>query len=275
MMANWLSMLFIALVMALVLLGFADPAYAAVDLREYMPANGQLVYANDNGQLAARFTFFKNGNQCKRFTKKKGQCVGWRKEYRPAGKWLQATTGLMHYGDDGSLGECGDKRPAHRDGGETIFYQRGNQFDCLPFANAGGLDFSWTNKTMAVKGTSDAVKSQRVFLMSRLVEVMPECTLQGGNRKTYRDCIRIIVLHGSTEKRMASCNGEPLWQAGPVQYRKIAGYNTNAMEYVLAKGVGIIEKLTPYVENEPGHRGHDECQGYMFNAASFHLYLAN
>jgi|WetSurMetagenome_2_1015567.scaffolds.fasta_scaffold00310_40 hypothetical protein len=239
----------------------------AYDMRAYI-VSGQNTFVNAYDQDVARFTFWPDG-RCKQY-KKSGTCLSWRKEYNKAG-WVEATTGLINFGYDGSMSECGDVRPKHRDKGETIFYKRGNKYDCLPFAGYGGITEAWTNRAMQVQGTSDAKKDQRVFMMSRLVEFLPTYTLDGGNRQTYHNVIHFIALHGSTEKFMARCKRQ--LRAGPVAYSKKKGYNINAMEYWAAEGVGIIKKDTPYVENEPGHRGNKQCFGYMFDNVNRAMYL--
>jgi hypothetical protein len=247
----------------------------AIDLREYM-AKGVNTYVNSSGTEVARFSFYNMGNACSQY-RKRAECIGWKKEYNKAG-FIEATTGILAYGSDGSVGECGDKRPAHRDGGETIFYKRGNRFDCLPFANAGGLGYGFTNKSMMVGGTSEAKKSQKVFLMSRLVDHYSWYQLPDG--RWFFDVIKIAVLHGSSDNgKMSTCYGKPQIRESSIAYRKIKGYNTNTSEMWFAKGIGMIKSDKPYVENAVGLRGGTTerntkpCYGYMFDNKDRAMYL--
>jgi len=252
--------------LTLILALFATTAHA-VNLQDYFPASRISYYADANGNITTRYDF--------KYTKgfddwkidKPGRMYTWKKSFLVGNRFVTKTIQPLLFARDGSVIELGGKKK-----GQHVTYANGASG--LYWSGKGGLTTNFVTKQMDVLVNWEKTGS-RAYSHSALVEQLPVYTLDGGNRQTYTDVIHIIMYHGTTNK------GENVrcWdrqQLTDVQYVTFKGYNSYAIELWLARGVGIIKQVIPFIED--GRTGLDmpNCTGNLFTGGdSFTKYLAN
>lgn len=248
--------------LTIILALFATTSQAA-NLADYFPQSRTSYYADASGTITTRYDF--------RYTKgfdgwkidKPGRMYTWKKSYLVGNHFVTKAIQPFLFARDGSVIELGGKKK-----GQKVTYSKG-----LYWSGRGGLSTNFVTKQMNVLVNGEVIG--RAYSHSALVEQLPVYTLDGGNRQTYTDVIHIIMYHGTTNK------GESVrcWdrqQLTGAQYVTFKGYNSYAIELWLARGVGIIKQVIPFIED--GRTGFDmqNCTGNLFAGGdSFTRYLAN
>lgn len=244
------------------MLALTSSAHAGVDLRDYLP-NGRTVMTS--GSVSAMYTI-KDSKPSQWFgMDKPGQLKTLKKEYNAGNGWQLATTAYLYYGDDKSITELGDIIK-----GQPLTYGGKG----LEWARKGGLTNRAKIKTMPVIRGGGEAKSKAYFT-SHMIEHLPSHTLMGGNRATYYDVVHVIMYHGTQQGKEPNniyCSNFVFQRPG-VMYFRHKNYKSYAMEYYIAKGVGIIEEVTPYIE-DGSFWGAGNCIGELAGQ-EFHSYRAN
>jgi len=259
-----------------------------VNLQEYFPDYNVIYLNKSDGSLNTRYTLQKTPTPIDNlYTSymnlgKTGHTYMWRKEYYQSGSWCTTTYAALFMGTDGSITETGDwfantpctpnvvlgyKTPAGVNTG-------------LLWAGMGGLSDTATIAEMDVwrqntPGGVYANSGAKAYSKTGVVKVYSEYTppygrdacgvWREGGGTTYTDVVQIVMYHGT--KRPTST---PIRCVGPISangvyYQSYKDYNTYAIEMYLAKGIGIIQHNTPFIEdgtfwNIPN------CNGDMFNS---------
>ncbi len=277
----------------LLLLCLSFNAYA-VDLREYFVNN--TIYLNTaSGAKQAKYTFtssnaglesiYSNYHQLG----KAGTPYFWRKEYFQNNAWCTYTYGILFKGIDQSITETGDwyaNSPCTPN--VVLGYKTpSNTNTGLVWSPDGGLTPSvnyhesnvWNQGVAGGTYTNTGVKT---FSKTGLIEVLDTFTpdygrLDGvwaqGNAKTYTDVVHMVMYHGTTSTPTTRCNYSPLTATG-TYYQSFKNYNSYAIELWMAKGIGIIQERIPFVERG-ADLGTTDCNGYVFNNASWQWYIDN
>ena len=259
----------------------------AVDLQQYFPQYAVIQYKKADGSDYARYTFQKspsgidslyNGYMSLGIA---GSPYMWRKEYWKASAWCTATYAVLFMGDDGSVTETGDWMVSATacTPNTMLGYRKPNGSNTgLVWASAGGLSDTPEIREMDVfrQNTPNAAVTNSgtdAYSKTGLVEVLDyytppygrdaEGVWREGGGKTYTDVIHIVMYHGTRTATPAPvrCIG-PISAKG-VYYQSYKDYNSYAIELWLARGVGIIQENTPYIE-DASWWGMSNCTGNMF-----------
>lgn len=247
----------LTLIMAL----FATTAQSA-NLADYFPQSRTSYYADSNGTITTRYDF--------KYTKgfddweidKPGRMYTWKKSFLVGNRFVTKTIQPLLFARDGSVIELGGKKK-----GQQVTYSKG-----LYWSGKGGLSTNYVTKQMDVLVNGEVIG--RAYSHSALIEQMPVFTLDGGNHQTYTDVIHIIMYHGTDNADPVRCWDKT--KANPGQYVTFKGYNSYAIELWLARGVGIIKQVIPYIEDGRTRWDMPNCQGNLFTGGdSFTTYLVN
>lgn len=253
-----------------------------IDLREYFPADSQIELRKSTGEKNTRYLLRKNpsgyDSTYANFLNlgKPGSLYLWRKEYWRNGAWQIATDGLLFMGDDMSVTEVGDwmYTPA---GGVVVGYKSVGVPTGLAWSGVGGINSSpviveanvWQQ---LAPGAAYLHHGQQTYSKCGLIEHYDSFTPDFGRSadgiwaeglgKTYDDVVRIVMYHGNKTPSSSPIRCElnsPLSARGPY-YQPYKDYNSYAIELWLAKGVGIIQENTPFIE-DGGYWGITNCRG--------------
>lgn len=253
-----------------------------IDLREYFPDNLTLEMKKQNGVNQARYLLLKNPagyeSVYQNFQNlgKPGSLYLWRKQYWNGQGWDLVTDGLLFFGDDMSVTEVGDwmYTPA---GGVVVGYKKSGANSGLLWSGAGGLSDQpiinevqvWQQNT---PGAAYAYHQQDAYGKCGIVEALPEFTPKFGRAEsgewlegagtTYADVVRVVMYHGTRRPNqpVVRCeSSSPIGACGPY-YQSFKNYNTYAIELWLAKGVGIVQENTPFIE-DGSYWGIANCRG--------------
>jgi hypothetical protein len=260
----------------------------AVDLREYFPATGSYVFKQANGADNAKYTyqlapagFLSLYNTFHNLTKP-GNHYLWRKEYWNGSAWNKAVDQIMFMGDDLSVTETGGWRPSGN-GNIVVGYQDllGNKAGLI-FAPVGGITGDAAIAELKVfqqssPGSAYQYLGQDAYSKSGLIEYMPTYTPPYGRdangnwcagcSKTYTDVVHIVIYHGTKTSTSVPirCNA-PIAATG-AYYQSFKNYSSYAIELWLAKGKGVIQESTPFIEDAAYWGGaFPNCSGGEFSS---------
>jgi hypothetical protein len=258
----------------LILLMLFSASVQAINLQDYFPENRVNYFANAQGGLTARFDFTKNNTSMrKKFKFKKTGTVGsWGKAYNVGGYYKHLVTQPLFFGSDLSVVELG----GIKEGGQTT-YKSGGAYTGLYWSAPGGIDHNFKTKVMDVYVNGNH-GDLRAYSRTRLIEVLPNFTLEAGNRQTYQNVAHMVMYHGTATaaKKTVRCWNAPVLSVGYVPYIPMKGYNSIAIELWLAPGVGIIKHRIAWAESPDGRHGFARCSGNMFTGGdSWTDYLVN
>jgi hypothetical protein len=261
----------------------------AVDLREYLP-DTTINLNHANGAPQSRYSFFSSNAGLENVyysfhnLNKPGSTFFWRKEYWQNNAWCTFTYAIMFKGTDQSVTETGDwyaNSPCNPN--VVLGYKTsGNSNTGLIWSPPNGLtetvSYHESNVwNQGVSGGSYAYTGIQAFSKTGLVEHLPSFTPKygrkdgvwgEGNGKTYTDVVHMVMYHGTrnaNSPNVVRCSYSPLTGSG-TYYQSFKNYNAYAVELWLAKGVGIIQERTPFVENG-AELGTTNCNGYVFGSA--------
>jgi hypothetical protein len=235
----------------------------AVDLREYFPDNNTVILNRQDGTPHARYTFIKSPsgflplyNQFLSINKS-GYHYVWRKEYFQNNAWCVATNAILFFGDDLSVTEVGDWYASTPCQANAVFgYKSAGINTGMVWSPAGGLTttpFIVEANTWSQSSASAAYLSSgwQAYSKVGLIEELPSYTVPHGNKQTYFDVIHIVMYHGTRAPTPAPvrCGATSPISADGVYYHSYKDFNSYAIELYLAKGVGIIQESTPFIEN--------------------------
>lgn len=265
-----------------------------IDLRAYFPDNVVNVYNKANGSAVSRYTLQRSLPSAPTgidglyygylaLPGKTGTPYMWRKEYWQSTAWCTATYGVLFMGDDKSITEVGDWTvstiPCTPN---TVFGYKNHGTSVntgLIWSPAGGLSATaaimegdaWRQNS---SGASYAYSGSQVYSKVGLIEQLATFTPAYGRditgtwgaglSKTYTDVVHIVMYHGTK-----TSTSTPVRCVGPVSakgayYQSYKDYNSYAIELWLAKGVGIIQENTPFIEDAT-YWGMSNCNGDIFN----------
>jgi hypothetical protein len=261
-----------------------------IDLREYFPDFGQLVYNKSDGNVTARFTLQRslpgaptgidslyNGYMN---LGKPGVPYMWRKEYWRNGAWCTKTYAVLFMGDDCSVTEAGDW---YSDGPCTPSVALGYKtaagaISGLYWSGPGGLsevpalveiDVWRQNTPGGAYGNSGVKTFGRTGLIERLDTFTPKFgrdidgVWREGGSKEYEDVAHIVMYHGTRHPNETPVRCvAPMTANGPY-YQSFKDYNSYAIELWLAKGIGIVQHNTPFIEK--GWDTIPNCAGDIFS----------
>lgn len=257
-----------------------------IDLKSYFPDSNTVTLCKSSGEADSRFTFKKSPTAIDNLYAnhmsqgKPGYPYMWRKEYMRDGAWCNVTYAVLFMGDDGSVTEAGDW---YANTGCTpnvmLGYKTPGGINTgLLWSAAGGLSETptiveadvWRQNTPGGAYTNSGHKT---YSKTGLIEYMAEYTVPygrdangvwgAGNGRTYPDVAHLVMYHGTK-----SPTGSPIRCVGPTAangayYQSYKDYNTYAIEIWIAKGVGIIQKNTPFIEDGT-FWGMTNCTGDIF-----------
>jgi hypothetical protein len=206
----------------------------------------------------------------------------WAKDYWKNNTWCRATYGVLFMGDDGSITETGDWTVSNTacTPDTMLGYRKADGSNTgLVWSSIGGLSNIPEIREMDVvrqntPGAAITKSGSKAFSKTGLVEHLESYTVPYGRNasgvwgvgsgRTYYDVIRIVMYHG-TKNAVPSpvrCNG-PISASGPY-YQSYKDYSSYAIELYLAKGVGVIQENTPFIE-DASYWGMSNCNGDIFN----------
>jgi hypothetical protein len=249
--------------MKIILLFFIAFTCQAANLQDYFPSNRTSYYADSSGTVTTRYEF--------KYTKgfddweidKKGRMYTWKKSFLLGNRFVTKTIQPLLFGRDQSVIELGGKKK-----GQQVTYSNNG----LYWSGKGGLSTNFYTRQTNVLVNGEVIG--RAYSHSALVEQLPVYTLEGGNRKTYNDVIHIIMYHGTDNSEPVRCWDKP--QVGEGVYSPFKGYNSYAMELWMARGIGIIKQVIPYIEDGRTRWDMPNCTGNLFSGGeSYTIYLAN
>lgn len=266
----------------LLLLGLALWASTAsaesVSLRDYLPAQNQVVLSKANGKPHARYTFTRNHSGFQGLYRslmdigKAGQTFVWQKEYMTGGAWCTKTYAIFFLADDGSVTEVGDWLANSGCAPSMAFgYRTGaNVPTGLVWSPAGTLNATPSTREMAVhrQATPNAAyENTGHFAYSKvgLVSLVPEMTV---GHRVFKDVAHVVMYHGTQAPIPAPvrCANSPIRATG-VYYQSYKNYNSYAIELWLAKGIGVIKESTSFIE-DAAYWGLSNCNGRIFSSSA-------
>lgn len=258
-----------------------------INLQEYFPSTyGLINYSKSTGIKNSKFTFQRAptpvDNVYNNYQKlsKPGVPYMWRKEYFKNNIWCTETYGILFFGDDGSITETGDWMASSPCTPNVVLgYKTSSGVNTgLVWCPAGGLTSTpvivemdvWRQMTPGsayIDSTGDCYS--KVGLIEHLdCYTMPYGRDQdgvwgAGFGATYTDVVHMVMYHGTRQP-----NKPPVRCVGPiaangVYYQSYKDYNSYAIELYLAKGVGIIQHNTPFIE-DASFWGMANCTGDIF-----------
>jgi hypothetical protein len=275
-----------------ILLLLMAPAIA-IDLREYFPvtdnpatrlnlANGaentRYTYRNaPAGYLPLYDQFLSLG--------KPGYHYSWKKEYLINGAWCTKTVAILFMGTDQSVTEVGDWLSQTGCTGNVVFgYKTAAGANTgLLWSGAGGLTATpaiaeMKTATQAAPGAAYATNGYAAYSKTGLIEALPTYTPPygrnaagiwgAGNAKTYTDVVHVVMYHGTRTPAPVTqirCPNSPIAAHG-AYYQSFKDYNSYAIELYIAKGIGVIQETTPFIE-DGAYWGVTNCNGELFAAA--------
>jgi hypothetical protein len=257
----------------------------ALDLREYFPENATIKLTKANGAESTRYTFDKAPigylNLYNAYLKlnKPGYHYTWKKEYKQGSLWCAKTVGILFMGDDQSITEVGDWMARGGDGctPNTVFgYRTLNTNIPTGLSWAGGIVETNTISQDTIGGPFQ-LNGYQAFSKAGIIEELPTYTppygrLNGvwaaGNGTTYNDVVHIVMYHGTknASSSQVRCGHIAPISANGAYYQSYKNYNSYAIELWLAKGVGIIQENTPFIEDASYWGGaFPNCSGGVFS----------
>jgi hypothetical protein len=251
-----------------------------VDLRAYFPANRKNTLASASGQYVHDYTFLPADASFQALYDsllslgKPGEVRVWQKTYPTSGGCAGPYSpdfGVLLLGDDASVTEVGDWVSAsdacHAN---TAFGYRDPATGApsgLAWAPPGGLTRASGGAVFGLQvwrqnepGGAYADGGFTAYATTSLVEALatyaPPYGRSGGvwhagGGKTYSDVVRILFHHGPGGPGLAdvTCSSlDPAWPYSAT-YHHQPGYQSYALEYYLAKGVGVVQESLLYTES--------------------------
>lgn len=254
----------------------------ALDLRDYFITEYTVNLNAANGNKQSQYTFFKNNagllnvyNSLLNINKA-GEPFYWRKEYWINNQWCTATFAIMFSGDDKNIYEAGDWLASTPCTPNTTLGYRSNG---VPTGLVWSLDETISEMNVWRQNTPSsayAYSGNQAYSKTGLVKHLETFTpkfgrLNGvwaeGNGTTYTDVVHMVLYHGTrkdTNQVTVRCNA-PLIADG-AYYQSFKNYNSYAIELWLAKGVGIVQERTTFIE-DGSYFGTPNCTGYIYNTA--------
>jgi hypothetical protein len=267
--------------------GTCTPAYA-LDLREYFPQSNTVYLKNAGGNDHARYTFtaapsgFSGLYNTFLSLNKPGYHYVWQKEYWKNGQWCTVTNAVLFMGDDLSVTEVGDWYSATPCTPNTVYGYKtaGGVNTGLEWSPVGGLTEAPAIKEMntwsqSAPGAVYSHKGYQAYSKTGVIEVLSEYTVPvgdhlgpwgEGNGRTYQDVVHIIMYHGTKKGNTTvpiRCPNSPISAYG-AYYQSFKGYNSYGIELWLAKGIGIIQENTAFIEDAT-YWGFPNCIGGVFD----------
>lgn len=260
----------------------------AIDLQQYFPDSAVVIMRKAAGTASSRYTFKKSPSGIDNLyygylnINKSGLPYMWQKEYWQNNAWCTQTYGVLFMGDDKSVTEVGDwtvsTTPCTPN---TVFgYRKADGSNTgLVWASAGGLSDIPEIREMSVvrqntPGAAITDTGSKAYSKTGLIQHLDSYTLPygrdvngvwgAGSGTTYYDVVRIVMYHGTKTSTPV-----PIRCVGPISangayYQSYKDYNSYAIELYLAKGVGIIQENTPFIE-DGSYWGMSNCNGDIFN----------
>lgn len=267
----------------------------AVDLREYFPSAASSVIKLNTmtGADNTRYTFMNAPSGYAPLyntflsTGKPGYHYAWQKEYFNGSSWCIPTVGILFMADDKSVTEAGDWLSSG--GGctpNTVFGYKSAATNGtnkgLVWSPIGGLTSAPAIAEMftAAQNTPGAAyvtNGYGAYSKTGLIEELPTYKPPYGRdangnwcagcAKTYTDVIRIVMYHGTKAPTPVPvrCETTSPVSASGAYYQSYKNYNSYAIELWLAKGKGIIQENTPYIEDAT-YWGLSNCTGGIFTS---------
>lgn len=260
-----------------------------VDLREYFPDIATNIYRRKDGSEYSRYTFVKspagflNTYNTYLSTGKPGYHYSWAKAYFRNGAYATKTYAILHMADDKSITECGDWYSSGATGVPDVVlgYKDGSGNNSgLKWSGVGGIDDAPTTVEMFTAsqnspGAAYQVTANRAFSRSGLIEKLDTYTppfgrdvdgiWRQGGAKTYNDVVHIVMYHGTKIPGNAVVRCQHPLSACGAYYQSYKDYNSYAIELWLARGVGIIQENTPFIEDGT-YWNSSNCIGGLFTA---------
>lgn len=264
-----------------------------IDLRDYFPASNSIEYRGADGAIKTRYVFDGNPTGFQSLydnlfsLSKPGHLHTWKKDYWKNGGWCTATYAVLFMGDDGSVTEVGDWMsqsgctPNVAFGYKTALSVGANTG--LSWSPAGGLSevpdtVEMFTADQTAPGSAYATNGHKCYSRTGLIEHMESYTLpygrneagewEAGAGKTYTDVVHIVMYHGTraigANPPQIRCGLTQPVAAHGAYYQSFKDYNSYAMELWLAKGVGIIQENTPFIE-DGAYWGIPNCGGQIFD----------
>lgn len=248
----------------------------AFDLRDYFPSEAKtIVLSNMAGANHARYTFTPShpgfagiyGNLMN--LGKPGQHYTWQKEYWKNNAWCTSTYAVMFMGDDASVTEVGDWLASTPCTPNVAFGYRTAQGanTGLMWAPPGGLTTTPAVAEMNVwrqlaPGAAYNYVGAQAYSKTGVVGYYPEFETELG--AVFSDVLHIVMYHGTRMQngRVVRCDVPPI-AANGVYYQSFKNYNSYAMELWLARGIGVIQERTPFIEDGT-YWGIADCTGEFF-----------
>lgn len=259
----------------------------AIDLQQYFPDYAVYEYRKASGAISSKYTFQKSPTSMDTLYNtymslgKTGYPYMWRKDYYKSGSWCTQTYGVLFFGTDGSITETGDWTVSttpctpntvfgyRTDSGANtglVWSPPGGLSDTPAIIEVNVVRQNTPGSAITDSGT-DAYS--KVGVIEHLDTYTPpygrdSCgNWAAGAGKTYTDVVHIVMYHGT---RSATPN--PIRCVGPISahgayYQSYKNYNSYAIELWLAKGIGIIQENTPFIE-EGSYWGLQNCTGDIF-----------
>lgn len=259
----------------LLMLSLSPSIALAVNLQEYLVPSSH-TYASAGGYEGTRYTFSKGSSTFTKLYKKHwkakrtGSLYTWSKDFKVNGVFKHKVTQPLWYGLDESVIELGGVKAK----GITS-YSKGGSKTGLYWSGKGGLSPNFVTNTMAVLVNNSSIGMQ-AYSRVKLVELLPEYTPEygkdangvfaRGNSRTYTNVVHLIMYHGTNRgDKPIRCWNKPRLSDSTVEYIPMKNYNSYTMELWIAKGVGIIKHVVPYIEDGHTTWGQPNCIGNIYS----------
>ena len=182
----------------------------------------------------------------------------WIKESLHNNVWRVDTYGVLFFGRDGSVTEVGDWLMGSNPNRAFGYQAYNSSTPCgLIWAGAGGLTFASHGSEYAEMDTLDqsyngsaySKKGAKAYSKAAAIEVLPTMVLNG---VAYKDVLHLGMYHGthvpSRPRAVQNPQNMPFLASG-MYHLSVDNWDTYAMELWVAKGIGIIQEVTPYIED--------------------------
>jgi len=236
-----------------------------IDFASYLPSYGatSLGFSGDS-QAYTRHTFIKDatwlqGLYLSLFNQNKaGTVAAWIKESFTNSAWRVDTYGVLFLGSDGSVTEVGDWLMGSNPNRAFGYHKYGSSTPSgLLWAGVGGLtqaqdgsDFIEVDVVdQSMNGQPYTKKGAKAYSKAAAIEVLPTMVLNG---VTYTDVLHVGMYHGTRVPNIARVMQNPRdmpFLADGMYHLSVDDWDTYAMELWIAKGVGIIKEVVPYIED--------------------------